>query len=173
MSYPVDYALDEGQRRFWLDLSAGRRGPKIVCLCGSTRFWRDFQEQGLRETMAGNIVLSIGAARGRDDDGRSFGGYVPASEYDAAKEVLDQLHLWKVALADEVLVLNVGGYVGESTAREIAHAKSLNKPIRYLEPEEPAAPKKPGEHGIGAAGIPYTVRADGSRSFVGYGGAFD
>lgn len=135
MSYPADYVLDTGQRRFWMDTNVGRRGPKIVCLCGSTRFWRTFQEVSLRETLDGKIVLSIGSARSADDDDTSFGGYTPAAQYDAVKEELDRLHLWKVALADEVLVLNVGGYVGESTAREIAHARSLGKVVRWLEPE--------------------------------------
>ena len=120
------------QAAFWDDDAR----PRIVCLCGSTRFWRDFQEASLRETLAGRIVLSIGAARAADDDDRSFGGYVPAGEFDAAKASLDALHLRKVELADEVLCLNVGGYVGPSTEREVRHAFALGKPIRWLEPEK-------------------------------------
>ena len=108
--------------------------PVIVCLCGSTRFWRDFQEASLRETLAGRIVLSIGAARCADGDDKSFGGYVPADEYDAVKERLDQLHCHKIDLADEVLVLNRDGYVGDSTRREVLHAAKRGKPIRWLEP---------------------------------------
>lgn len=131
MSYPQDYVLDEGQRRFWKDGSAGRRGPKIVCLCGSTRFWDTFRVVGLNETLNGNIVLSIGT---HTPDAETFAGHFGGDDaMRATKEALDQLHLWKVSLADEVLVLNVGKYVGESTAREIAHARSLGKPIRYLE----------------------------------------
>jgi hypothetical protein len=113
--------------------------PKIVCLCGSTRFWRDFQEASLRETLAGRIVLSIGAARAADDDDRSFGGYVPVGEFDAAKAALDALHLRTVELADEVLCLNAGGYVGPSTEREVKHAIALGKPVRWLEPDRPPA----------------------------------
>jgi hypothetical protein len=60
--------------------------PTIVCLCGSTRFWRLFQQAGLRETMAGRIVLSIGAASGTDDE--HFGN-LPQAEYDRIKEMLD------------------------------------------------------------------------------------
>jgi hypothetical protein len=104
--------------------------PTIVCLCGSTRFWRAFQVAGLRETLAGRIVLSIGAASGTDDE--HFGN-LPRAEYDRVKAILDELHLRKIDLADEVLVLNVDGYVGESTAREIAYARLLGKPIRWLE----------------------------------------
>lgn len=106
--------------------------PTIVCLCGSTRFWREFQRAGLAETMAGNIVLSIGAASGTDDE--HFGN-LPRDEYDRIKAMLDQLHLHKIELADEVLILNPGGYIGESTARELAYARQLGKVVRFLEPE--------------------------------------
>ena len=106
-------------------------GPRIVCLCGSTRFWREFQRASLRETMAGRIVLSIGAASGTDDE--HFGN-LDQYEYDRIKTQLDELHLRKIDLADEILVLNVGGYVGESTAREIVYAEEHGKPVRFLEP---------------------------------------
>lgn len=110
-----------------------RARPTIVCLCGSTRFWREFQAAGLRETMAGRIVLSIGAASGTDDE--HFGN-LPQEEYDRIKAMLDELHMRKIDLCDEVLILNVGGYIGESTGRELAYAQSLGKRVRYLEPEQ-------------------------------------
>jgi hypothetical protein len=109
-----------------------RKRPTVVCLCGSTRFWREFQAAGLRETMAGNIVLSIGAASGTDDE--HFGN-LPREEYDRIKTMLDELHMRKVDLCDEVLILNVDGYIGESTARELAYAQKLGKVVRYLELE--------------------------------------
>lgn len=102
--------------------------PTIVCLCGSTRFWRTFQEASLRETLAGKIVLSIGAASGTDDD--HFGN-LPREEYDRVKAMLDELHMRKIELADEVLILNVENYIGESTARELAYARSLDKVVRF------------------------------------------
>ena len=104
--------------------------PTIVCLCGSTRFWREFQAAGLRETMAGRIVLSIGASSGTDDE--HFGNLL-RDEYDRIKTMLDELHLRKVDLCDEILVLNQGGYIGESTAGELAYARSLGKRVRFLE----------------------------------------
>lgn len=107
--------------------------PIIVCLCGSTRFWRTFQKAGLQETMAGKIVLSIGAASGTDDD--HFGN-LPREEYDRVKTMLDELHLRKIDLADEVLVLNLEGYIGESTRRELAYARASGKRIRFWEPVE-------------------------------------
>lgn len=103
--------------------------PTIVALCGSTRFWRQFQASGLAETMAGRIVLSIGAASGTDDE--HFGN-LPEREYDRVKAMLDELHLRKIDLADEVLILNVGDYVGESTRRELYYARANDKRIRWL-----------------------------------------
>lgn len=108
--------------------------PVIVCLCGSTRFWRTFQEASLRETLAGKIVLSIGSARSADDDDKSFGGYTPADEYDRVKVQLDELHKRKIDLADEVLILNVGDYIGQSTRSELDYAIAHGKRIRWLEP---------------------------------------
>lgn len=107
--------------------------PTIVCLCGSTRFWRLFQQAGLRETMAGKIVLSIGAASGTDDE--HFGNLPPA-EYDRIKTMLDELHMRKIELADEVLILNHENYIGESTARELAYAQKLGKRVRYWSEEQ-------------------------------------
>ena len=64
---------------------------------------------------------------------------VAPSEADEAptpqqKAVLDALHLRKIDLADRVLVVNPGGYVGESTRREIAYAKAAGKPISFTNP---------------------------------------
>lgn len=100
--------------------------PRIVCLCGSTRFSDAFQDANLKETLAGNIVLSIGCNTKSDDDLVKAGMVIN-------KEALDTLHLHKIDLADEVLVLNVGGYIGESTRREIEYAQRLGKVIRWLE----------------------------------------
>lgn len=106
--------------------------PIIVVLCGSTRFWKEFQRASLSETMEGKIVLSIGAASGTDDE--HFGN-LPREEYDRIKEMLDDLHLRKIDLADEVLILNSEGYVGQSTRRELHYAIAHGKKIRFLEPQ--------------------------------------
>jgi hypothetical protein len=98
--------------------------PPIVVLCGSTRFMQVFQDANLRETLAGKIVLTVGC----DTKSDAMLGLGPGT-----KQMLDELHLAKIDLADEVLVLNVGGYIGESTRREIEYAERLGKPIVYLE----------------------------------------
>lgn len=107
-----------------------QRQPHIVCLCGSTRFYNAFQHANYNFTLAGKIVLSVGfyphsatEAHGQDL------GCSPAQ-----KQRLDDLHKRKIDLADSVYVLNVGGYIGESTASEIAYATETGKPVEYLEP---------------------------------------
>ena len=101
--------------------------PRIVCLCGSTRFSEAFREANLRETLAGKIVLTIGCDFKSDEA-------LGLSRQD--KERMDRLHLSKIKLADEIPVLNVEGYVGYSTAREICYAASQGKLIRFLVLEE-------------------------------------
>ena len=104
--------------------------PKIVCLCGSTRFSKAFKETQFKETMAGNIVLTIGCNMRFDTE--LFASYSP-DELIEIKEMFDELHLRKIDLADEILVLNVDGYIGESTANEIYYAENQGKVIRFLE----------------------------------------
>lgn len=103
--------------------------PKIVCLCGSTRFFKEFTEANYKETVAGNIVLSVGFYPHSSKE--AHGEHLGITEEEKIK--LDELHKRKIDLADEVLVLNVGGYVGRSTRSEIEYATRLAKPIRYLE----------------------------------------
>jgi len=114
--------------------------PKVVCLCGSTRFYQQFQEANYRETMAGNIILSVGHYP--HSAGQAHGESVGCSPDQKVK--LDDLHFHKIELADEVLVLNVGGYVGDSTRNEVKYAYRLRKPVRWLEPRNIPADLDPG-----------------------------
>ncbi|WP_454295100.1 hypothetical protein [Salana multivorans] len=103
--------------------------PVIVCLCGSSRFYDEFQRVSYELTMAGEIVLSIGLpshAHARSDSGE---GVAQGSE---EKIALDDLHKRKIDLADYVYVLDVGGYIGESTRLEIAYAAEHGIPVHYL-----------------------------------------
>jgi hypothetical protein len=103
--------------------------PPIVVLCGSTRFWEQFAEAALHETVAGRIVLAPGCNLKEQHP-----LWDTAAKADRLKRVLDDLHLRKIDLADEVLIVNPGGYIGASTAREIDYARSIGKPIRYTHP---------------------------------------
>lgn len=130
------------------------QNTKIVCLCGSTRFISTFQRAEFEETLAGKIVLTIGC------DTRSDGDLFRGEEGARIKQRLDELHLKKIAMADEILVLNdllpwctkcgvfrhicymcesvftgeMRPYIGDSTRREIDCAIALGKLVRYLNP---------------------------------------
>ena len=89
------------------------------------RFSAELQRLKTELTLAGHVVLSpVDLAAGTD-----------LTEEQRAR--LGRIHLQKVAMADEVLVVNVGGYVGESTRREIDHARSRGIAVRFLEPHAP------------------------------------
>ncbi|MCK9446504.1 hypothetical protein M0Q50_06495 [bacterium] len=98
---------------------------KIITLCGSTKFKDEFIAEQKRLTLEGNIVISVGL----------FGhcGDVEAWSNNT-KEMLDKMHLTKIDMADEIFVINKGGYIGESTNREIAYALLTHKEVKYLEP---------------------------------------
>ena len=96
--------------------------PEIVTLCGSTRFRDEFTRVNRELTRAGVIVLAPGVF-GHDGD--------QLTEDDKVR--LDALHFDKIRIAHKVVIVNKGGYVGDSTRREIAYAEKLGKPVEYLE----------------------------------------
>lgn len=100
--------------------------PRIVCLCGSTRFIEQMAVAAWEEEKAGRIALGCHLLPKWYPIPESHG-----AEAQGVADAMDALHLHKIDLADEVFVLNIGGYVGKSTAREIAYAKKIGKPIRY------------------------------------------
>lgn len=97
---------------------------KVVTLCGSTKFKEQFIEAQKRLTLEGYIVISVGL----------FGHSGDAEVWtEGTKAMLDDMHLRKIDMADEIFVVNVGGYIGQSTRREIDYATSKGMTIRYLE----------------------------------------
>jgi hypothetical protein len=149
------------QFRIAVDLwrrEAGKYGivvPKVICLCGSTRFIDVFRRVEFEETLRGRIVLTIGCDTKSDSE--LFHGPDGAE----IKARLDTLHFRKIDLADEILVLNakrvwclnhhrwtdptgfdlaycctnveMRPYIGDSTRGEIAYARATGKPVRFLE----------------------------------------
>ena len=103
---------------------------KVITLCCSTRFKDAFMEAQKRLTLEGNIVISVGLFGHSGDDEVWTEGI---------KEMLDDMHKRKIDMADEIYVINVGGYIGSSTRSEIEYAKVTGKAVRYLE-EESATP---------------------------------
>ena len=100
---------------------------KVITLCGSTRFKAAFLTAQKSLTLEGNIVISVGLF-GHSGNGEAMDT--------ATKAMLDDMHKRKIDMADEIFVINAGGYIGSSTRSEIEYAKATNKPVRYLE-EQP------------------------------------
>ena len=96
----------------------------VITLCGSTKFKEQYLEAQKRLTLEGNIVVSVGL----------FGHSGDAEVWtEGTKAMLDDMHLRKIDMADEIFVINVGGYIGESTKREIQYALDRRKVVRFLE----------------------------------------
>jgi hypothetical protein len=96
--------------------------PRIVCLCGSMRFAEQFHDERERLTLEGCIVVGPEVTM----SGELHNG-------SRVKMVLDALHMRKIDLADEVRILNVGGYIGNSTRNERDYALSRGKPVTYYD----------------------------------------
>ena len=105
----------------------------VITLCGSTRFKDEFYEVQKRLTLEGNIVISVGLF-GHSEDLEVWDG-MDEGTLSKTKEMLDDMHKRKIDMADSIYVINVGGYIGESTRSEIEYAKAHNKPVRYMEAE--------------------------------------
>lgn len=96
----------------------------VITLCGSTRFKDQFLEAQKRLTLAGNIVISVDLFGHSGDDEVWTEG---------TKEMLDDMHKRKIDMADGIYVINVDGYIGQSTRSEIEYARSQGKTVEYLE----------------------------------------
>ena len=104
---------------------------KIITLCGSTRFKDEFMEAQKRLTLEGNIVISVGLF-GHSGDTEVWEN-MDEGTLTKTKEMLDDMHKRKIDMADEIFVINVGGYIGSSTRSEIDYAVATGKPVHYLE----------------------------------------
>ena len=104
---------------------------KVITLCGSTRFKNKFMEAQKKLTLEGNIVISVGLF-GHSGDNEVWEG-MDEDTLTATKIMLDDMHKRKIDMADEIFVINVGGYIGSSTRSEIEYAQSTGKAVRYLE----------------------------------------
>lgn len=96
---------------------------KIITLCGSTKFKEQFLEIQKKLTLEGNVVISVGLFGHSGDEEVWKPGI---------KEMLDRMHLSKIDMSDEIFVINVDGYIGESTKSEIAYAIAHGKNVKYL-----------------------------------------
>lgn len=100
------------------------KAKSVITLCGSTKFKDEFIETQKRLTLEGHVVLTVGL----------FGHSGDTEVYtkEGVKEMLDQMHLRKIDMSDEIYVINVGGYIGESTKNEIKYAIYNGKQVTFL-----------------------------------------
>ena len=112
------------------EVGRGKGSPEIVCLCGSTRFTDIMLIKQWELTKRGKIVVSWCALPDYYFEGEEK---AHIGDQEGVKEIVDRVHFRKIDLCDRVFVINKGGYIGESTTNEINYAKSIGKPIEYLE----------------------------------------
>lgn len=101
---------------------------EIVTLCGSSKFKEQFDQANEMLTLQGKIVIPMGVyghLMSNKEKDEKFTGEV--------KEKLDQLHYRKIDLSNSIYVINVNGYIGSSTRKEIEYAKKTGKRVEYLE----------------------------------------
>jgi len=98
----------------------------IITLCGSTKYKDEFSMINKWLTLRGNIVISVSMFDHVDKE--------PITQNE--KITLDEIHKRKIDIANEIFVINVNDYIGESTKNEIEYAKSKNKKIRFLNDEK-------------------------------------
>ncbi len=106
-------------------------GYPVITLCGSTRFKNEFMDIQKRLTLEGNIVISVGLF-GHSGDQEVWEN-MDEGTLTKTKEMLDDMHKRKIDMADSIYVINVGGYIGDSTRSEIEYAKNQGKEVKYLE----------------------------------------
>jgi hypothetical protein len=132
----VGRSEDSWRKDKHVKVTVQRKFP-VVTLCGSTRYRKEFQDAFYRLEHEGKVVLTVACYK---DD--------PCCKSPEDHSWLDQRHLQKIDLSDEIYVLNRNGYIGESTRREILYAESQGKPVRYLEsPDGHLGSQPPGVEG--------------------------
>ena len=104
-------------------------GYKVITLCGSSRFKDAFMQVQKRLTLEGNIVLSLGLF-GHSGDTEVWEG-MDEGTITKTKMMLDDMHKRKIDMSDEIFVINVNDYIGDSTKNEIKYAKANGKKVSY------------------------------------------
>ena len=106
------------------------KGPIIICLCGSTRFTDEMLVKQWELTKQGYIVLTWCALPSWYFEGEDK---THIGDQESVNKIVDEVHKRKIDISDEIFVLNIDGYIGESTRSEIEYAKRKKKEIRYME----------------------------------------
>lgn len=101
----------------------------VIAISGSTRFIEHMAVKAWEFEKAGYIALGCHLLPQWYTDAKDH-----LAEVEGVAARMDALHLVKIDMADRLYVVNVGGYIGEATRREIAHAEAVGKPVAYMEP---------------------------------------
>ena len=104
---------------------------KVITLCGSTKFKDEFLKAQKDLSLKGNIVISVGLF-GHSGDFEVWEN-MDEGTLTKTKEMLDDMHKRKIDMSDEIFVINVNGYIGDSTKSEIEYAIKTGKKVNYLE----------------------------------------
>jgi hypothetical protein len=112
-------------------MNTARMKPKIVCICGSSRFVEEIAVAAWKLEKQGIIAFGLHLLP------HWYQGIQThhQAEAEGCKQILDELHLRKIDLSDEVLAVTVGGYIGDSALKEIEYAKTSGKPVNLVEIE--------------------------------------
>lgn len=98
-----------------------KQSPEVVALCGSTKFKNEFEKANRTLTLEGKLVISVGV----------FGHSDSLLLTKQQKKMLDEIHKRKIDLANSLMVIDVGEYIGESTREEIEYAEIQGKIVYY------------------------------------------
>lgn len=99
---------------------------KVITLCGSTKFKNEFELANRYLTLKGNVVISLAFFE------QSEGVEITKEQ----AEMLGEIHFRKIDISDEIFVIDVGGYIGSSTRKEIEYALNNGKLIKYFSDSE-------------------------------------
>ncbi len=99
---------------------------RIITLCGSTKYKEVFK--AIRYLLENQyyIVLTVESFMHREYDPKMVDTIINA------KPELDSLHKDKISYSHSIAILNVDGYIGQSTASEIHYARSQGKKIAAM-----------------------------------------
>lgn len=95
---------------------------KVITICGSMKFKKEMIDIATKLELKGYVVIQC----------VYFADDRELTEDEL--KLLSQLHYKKIEISDAIYVVNINGYIGESTKQEILYAKTLNKEILSLEP---------------------------------------
>ena len=118
---------------------------KVVCLCGSSKYPEHHMNVMMSETLAGRVVVPMGLYGHADFPAGAKAATNDGDESTTVKQMLDRLHKEKIDLADEIVVVTVDGYFGNSTKGEIEHALKTGKTVRFHNFQPPQQPAGGGK----------------------------